>query len=71
MHLAWGRLVLQHQASSIPGPSVDSCLRSDRMRLMDAGSLSAEGVGDGGGAAVTGGPAQRQYVRLVFISSEF
>lgn len=84
MHLAPSRFALQHRASSISRPSVDSCLRSDHIGLMDASSLSAKRDGDGGNGggggvlvgrgwvvSMTGGPAQRQYVRLYFISSEF
>lgn len=48
MHLAPSRFALQHRASSISRPSVDSCLRSDHIGLMDASSLSAKRDGDGG-----------------------
>lgn len=68
MHLARGRFALRHRASSISRPSVDSCLRSDRIRLMDASSLGAKRDGDGGKGGVQRRVVLhiRQYVRLYF-----
>lgn len=75
MHLARGRLALRHRASSISRPSVDSCLRSDRIRLMDASSLSAKRDGDGGegreGLADGWSPRKGNMFAFIFISSEF